>query len=174
MSLCREELVQPVTNSRTATQQHGATESNGQAESAWMMNAEVQTFATSQAALWADEQFSFLEMQPDGEQEQTTSSGPCWTKVSLHQLSKQSSNQSINQSINQSERKKERQTDRQTDNPSIHSSMHPSIHPCIHPSISYCNQCCVAPVRAECNTKLCSHSPVTHAQQLAACTLRSF
>jgi len=141
MSLCREELVQPVTNSRTATQQHGATESNGQAESAWMMNAEVQTFATSQAPLWADEQFSFLEMQPDGEQEQTTSSGPCWTKVSLHQLSKQSSNQSINQSINQSERKKDRKTDRQTDRQSIHPFIHASIHPSATAISAVLHQC---------------------------------
>lgn len=64
-----------------AQQQHGSTESNGQAEPAWMMKAEVQTFASLRAPLWADDQFSFLELQPDAGQEQSALSGHCWTKV---------------------------------------------------------------------------------------------
>ena len=76
---CREEILQPRAGPGAATQQHGSTECNGQAEPAWVMNAEVQTFATSQAPLWSDDQFSFLELiKPDKGQEQT---GCCWQKV---------------------------------------------------------------------------------------------
>ena len=33
-------------------------------EAAWMVHAETQTCAISQSPVWADEQFSFLELQP--------------------------------------------------------------------------------------------------------------
>ena len=33
-------------------------------ESAWMVNAETQTCASSQPPLWADHQFTFLELRP--------------------------------------------------------------------------------------------------------------
>lgn len=49
----------------------------GQSEPVWAMNAEIKTHDTLEAPLWADAQFSFLEL-PDAQQVQTTAT---WTKV---------------------------------------------------------------------------------------------
>ena len=64
---------------------HAAGGSDTAPEAAWMVHAETQTCATSQSPVWADEQFSFLELQPLPDSDNGTSAPPhqqpAWSKV---------------------------------------------------------------------------------------------
>ena len=58
---CREEMLQQSMDLRdVASPQKPA--ASPRAEPGWMVNAETQTCASAQTPLWADEQFSFLEL----------------------------------------------------------------------------------------------------------------
>lgn len=54
-------------------------------EAAWMVHAETQTCAIPQRPIWADEQFSFLELQPSQGTADDASvklnQQPAWSKV---------------------------------------------------------------------------------------------
>ena len=78
---CREELLQSHASPSLTAQDTSQAEANVQPDPAWMMHAEVQTFAPSQAPLWADDQFSFLELQPTAAQQQQMTSDQTWTQV---------------------------------------------------------------------------------------------
>lgn len=52
-----------------------------QSEPVWAMNAEVQTCSTSQAPVWADNQFSCLELQLDAQQQHSMAAESTWIEV---------------------------------------------------------------------------------------------
>ena len=76
---CREEPLQQVPGQDAALNSRQQQSGQQHAEPAWMMHTEVQTCAMLQSPLWADEQFSFLELQSD--LNESKASGSSWLKV---------------------------------------------------------------------------------------------
>ncbi len=87
----REEVMQPSMDPCAGTSPQKPAVRPG-TEPAWMVHAETQTCSSSQAPLWADEHFAFLELSrpPNGhagDEEQCMqphAKQPSWSKVKVH------------------------------------------------------------------------------------------